>query len=124
VHTSDVRGAGTDAAVSVQLFGPAGASSGQHELLAGPGAFERARVDRFSLVLQDVGPLQKLAIGHDGSGSSSAWHLEKVVVTPEGGKVRGRPPAGWLGCRRAWRLWPWKRSPCRRLAQCRSGPLR
>jgi hypothetical protein len=104
-----MRGAGTDAAVFVQLFGAGGASSGQHELLAGPEYFTRARVDRFSLVLRDVGPLQKLAIGHDGTGSSSAWHLDKVVVTAEGGQVGSR------ACCKACQLC-WQEQPCTLLA--------
>jgi hypothetical protein len=95
VHTSDVRGAGTDAAVFVNLHGASGGSSGPQELLAGPEAFERARLDTFRLQLRHVGELRKLAVGHDGSGSSSAWHLAKVVVTEEGGEVGGA--GGWGG---------------------------
>lgn len=97
MHTSDVRGAGTDAAVFVNLYGASGGSSGPQELLAGPEAFERARLDSFRLQLRHVGELRKLAVGHDSSGSSSAWHLAKVVVVEEGGQVRGRGEYGLLG---------------------------
>lgn len=43
VRTSDVRGAGTDAGVSVMLVGEGG-SSGWHNLLANGSTFERGQV--------------------------------------------------------------------------------
>ena len=29
----------------------------------------------------DVGKLQKIHIGHDGTGLFSGWHLEKVAIS-------------------------------------------
>lgn len=78
-HTSDVRGAGTDAAVFAELIGSSGATSGRKQLVsAAPDAFERGKVDEFRLRCQHLGELARLRIGHDGRGAHPAWGLLKV----------------------------------------------
>lgn len=48
--TSDMRGAGTDAGVYVELIDNAGASSGRKSLVtSAPDAFERGKRDEFSI---------------------------------------------------------------------------
>ena len=47
----------------------------------------------FCLQMEDVGDtIEKLRIGHDGSGFGAGWHLEKVEVRKlqESGKVTCR----------------------------------
>ena len=45
--------------------------------------FERAMTDHFEFKLPDLGELERLEIGHDGSGIGAGWFLDKVVVTLE-----------------------------------------
>lgn len=79
IYTSDVRGAGTDAGVYVELIDSDAATSGRKQLLSpAPDAFERGKVDEFNLKCQALGDLAKLRIGHDGKGARPAWHLSKV----------------------------------------------
>ena len=40
--------------------------------------FERGSVDIFRMDIDDVGPLTKLRIGHNGKGSRPQWFLDKV----------------------------------------------
>lgn len=68
-YTSDLRGAGTDATVFVELNGKAG-SSPPHSLIA-PGSasdsFGRGQIDSFTLQLPELGELQSLTIGRTAS---------------------------------------------------------
>ena len=64
-------------------------------------AFERGKIDQFTIEskLGQLGELRGVVVNHDGSGMSSEWLLEKVVVTPPG---RGALPVcfradRWLG---------------------------
>lgn len=36
--------------------------------------------DVFSLEAVDLGPLEKVIVGHNGSGIGSGWYLEKLIV--------------------------------------------
>lgn len=82
VKTSDVRGAGTDAAVFLTIQG-ATASTGPHILEAhSRKCFERDQLDRFTLDnLPDVTPLTQIRVSHDAAGFGAAWHLEYVKIT-------------------------------------------
>ena len=66
-YTSDLRGAGTDATVFVELTGKLD-SSPRHSLIA-PGSasdsFGRGQTDTFTLQLPELGVLQSLTIGRD-----------------------------------------------------------
>lgn len=78
-RTSDLRGAGSDASVHVELFDTAGASSGLQQLPAtSASAFQRGSVDTFSLQCCALGELARLGIRHDGSGSHPGWHLQQA----------------------------------------------
>eukprot|EP00727_Mastigamoeba_balamuthi_P010665 m51a1_g6220 hypothetical protein (2032) ;mRNA; r:217273-223689 len=80
-HTGNVRGAGTDANVFVVLTGALG-SSGRRPLAArGKNLFERSSVDEFAVQCADLGELRSLTVGHDNSGASAGWFLDKVVVS-------------------------------------------
>ena len=43
--------------------------------------FERKKIDEFQIEALDLGELTRVRIGHDNSGSSAAWFLDKVVIT-------------------------------------------
>ena len=79
VHTGNIRGAGTDANVNIELIGEKD-FTGMFKLENSKDNFEKGKIDVFKFNLADVGPLQKIRIGHDNKGLSSAWFLDKVVV--------------------------------------------
>eukprot|EP01121_Diplochlamys_sp_Union-15-3_P013545 TRINITY_DN4215_c0_g1_i1.p1 TRINITY_DN4215_c0_g1~~TRINITY_DN4215_c0_g1_i1.p1 ORF type:complete len:964 (-),score=265.67 TRINITY_DN4215_c0_g1_i1:44-2935(-) len=79
VLTGDRRGAGTDANVSITLYGEHG-DSGSHKLENNQNNFERNKTDVFSLDCVSLGNLTKIRIGHDDSGIGSGWFLDKVIV--------------------------------------------
>lgn len=82
VHTGDKRGAGTDANVYIILHGERG-DTGKRPLESSGNNFERGKIDTFGIETLDVGELQKITIGHDGSGFGSGWFLDNVVVRDE-----------------------------------------
>ncbi|KAF6256823.1 hypothetical protein COO60DRAFT_1640423 [Scenedesmus sp. NREL 46B-D3] len=82
VKTSDVRGAGTDANVTVTVIGSAG-SSGPHKLESSKNDFERGSCCCFELDAA-VGEVQALRIGHDNTGLGPSWHLQEVLVSSAG----------------------------------------
>ena len=59
LHTSDVRGAGTDADVWLTLSGDNG-SADEIKLYTGPQNFARAAADKFSFKAKDVGANKRL----------------------------------------------------------------
>eukprot|EP00878_Enallax_costatus_P043853 GHUV01051949.1.p1 GENE.GHUV01051949.1~~GHUV01051949.1.p1 ORF type:complete len:660 (+),score=218.20 GHUV01051949.1:276-2255(+) len=81
-RTSDIVGGGTDAAVYIELIGSNGSTSGlQHLQPTGPHTFDQGRVDEFRIRCEALGDLAQLRIGHDGTGSHPAWHIQQVEVT-------------------------------------------
>ena len=42
--------------------------------------FKRNAVDKFILELEDVGPIEKIRIGHDNAGMGSGWHVDRVEI--------------------------------------------
>ena len=82
MKTGDVRGAGTDANVFVQLFGQNG-DSGERKLESSGNNFERGHTDVFGIEAVDLGELTRLRVGHDGSGFGSGWFLDNIVVKEE-----------------------------------------
>jgi hypothetical protein len=64
VHTSDIRGAGTDANVHLLVFGTLG-DSGQQPLENSANNFERNKADVFHFQCPDLGAVQRIQIGHD-----------------------------------------------------------
>lgn len=81
VHTSNVKGAGTDANVHIDIIGSTG-SSGVRLLLSGEkDLFAKGQVDNFTLAIPVcLGVLCELRIWHDGKGIASGWHLNHAVV--------------------------------------------
>lgn len=99
VVTSDIRGAGTDANVFIQLYGERN-DSGRHDLKfskTNKNKFETGQTDVFDVKVSDVGDLRKIKIGHDGSGFGDGWHLKEVIVdAPKLGKRWKFPCNRWF----------------------------
>lgn len=89
IYTSDLKGAGTDADVSVVFLGDAGTSGERLKLPATQEAFERGSCDEFALEAPDVGSVKTLRIGHNNTGPSPSWHLDRVEL-----EVLGVPGQG------------------------------
>ena len=82
METSDIKYAGTDANVYVDIFGHH-KNTGKIELKSSrtnKNKFEQGKIDYFEITGVDVGEIEKLRIGHDNSGLGAAWHLKEVVV--------------------------------------------
>ena len=81
VFTADVAHAGTDANVSILLYGANG-DTGQRQLTKKfVNLFERGKVDDFKIEALDLGQLTRLRIEHDNKGFGAGWMLEKVDIT-------------------------------------------
>ncbi len=81
VYTGDVKSAGTDANVSIVIFGENGDTGKRQLSKKFRDLFERNQVDDFKIEAVDLGNLTKLHIEHDNKGFGAGWFLDKVVVT-------------------------------------------
>lgn len=82
MFTSDLRGAGTDANVTLQVHGTEG-SSPPIPLGDNIANFERGECDVFRGVLIPTsvgGALEAMTVSHDGSNPYPEWHLERVEL--------------------------------------------
>ena len=104
VHTADVKYAGTDANVFVELLGANG-NSGRRPLSTSRDNFERGKKDVFFLEMPDLGELSAIKIGHDNAGLGPGWCLDRVIVSDEDApgeatvfdaSVKGKPGGRWL----------------------------
>lgn len=98
VFTGDVRGAGTDSKVYVEMFGGRTGDESSGRLVLKGGEFERAVVDRIQVESgKMISPLSRLLVGHDNGGMSPGWFLDKIVVeTPSIGMKQTFPCGRWL----------------------------
>lgn len=102
VKTADRRDAGTDANVYITLFGKGGLRSESRILDNSQDNFERNKLDKFDLRLENVDEVDYLVIGHDNTGDRPGWFLESVSVarndprSPRMFHVNGRPDGRWL----------------------------
>jgi PLAT/LH2 domain len=80
IKTSDVDSAGTDANVWLMLIGANGQTRPVMLTQSGVNNFERGREDHFDFEEADVGPLERLVIGHDSAGEKSGWHFDYIKV--------------------------------------------
>ncbi len=94
-YTGDKRNAGTDARVYILMHGKNSTSS---QIFLGDGKFEKQSVDRFIAdTSAEFSPLTALDIGHDNSGMSSGWYLDKAVIKcPSTGITQTFPCNNWL----------------------------
>ncbi|GLC54185.1 hypothetical protein PLESTB_000832700 [Pleodorina starrii] len=95
VHTSDLKNAGTDAGVWIELLGDQVTSGRQALIDTSKDTFERAQVDDFRVVCAELGPLRAVRVWHDGKGKP--WHLDLVVVTAPSGEKYYFQWGNWLG---------------------------
>ncbi|KAJ8050374.1 Lipoxygenase-likey domain-containing protein 1 [Holothuria leucospilota] len=79
IFTGKKRGAGTDANVSITIFGEGG-DSGERRLKSSKNNFERGQEDQFAIESYPLGPLKKIRIGHDNSMVGAGWFLDKVII--------------------------------------------
>ncbi|XP_036382736.1 lipoxygenase homology domain-containing protein 1-like [Megalops cyprinoides] len=79
IWTSDVKGAGTDAPVSMQIYGEKGKSD-EMRLDNNSDNFEQAQLDKFMIELPDLGRLLKVRIWHDKRNPFAGWHLDKLTL--------------------------------------------
>jgi hypothetical protein len=92
-------GAGTDANVSVILFGELGDSGTlplrqSNHLL---NKFERGQTDTFKVHCKKLGSLSRVRIGHDNKHPAAGWFLDEVVVQQRSiGRVWYFPCMKWL----------------------------
>ncbi|NWI83337.1 LOXH1 protein, partial [Dryoscopus gambensis] len=87
VVTGDVRAAGTNAKVFMQIYG----ETGKTELIIlenRSNNFERGATDIFKREAADVGKIYKIRIGHDGTGIGDGWFLESVTLKRLSGKAK------------------------------------
>ncbi|KAJ9527245.1 hypothetical protein QJQ45_025481 [Haematococcus lacustris] len=117
VFTSDIRGAGTDARVSITMFGANGLDTGKLLLENSRNNFERGQLysavkqvwtenllttppmqmDVFFITFANLGPVTAVEIEHDNSGAAPGWHCEQVVVVDETANARYAFPCDrWL----------------------------
>ncbi len=81
VYTGNIKNAGTDAGVYLQIFGTKTASTlmqldnknGNNKKL-----FEAGSCDKFDKNLPDIGKPAQIIIGHNNKGLFPGWFLEKV----------------------------------------------
>ena len=79
VHTSDIRFAGTDSNVFLEMHGSKG-SMGERKLEDRRNLFERGAIDNFKFQASDIGDIEKIIVRHDNSGLGPDWHLKQIVV--------------------------------------------
>uniref|UniRef100_I3JKU2 Lipoxygenase homology PLAT domains 1 n=1 Tax=Oreochromis niloticus TaxID=8128 RepID=I3JKU2_ORENI len=79
IWTSDVKGAGTDAQVFLQIYGEKGKSD-EMKLENNSDSFEQGQVDKFMIEMPDIGRLLKLRIWHEKRHPFAGWHLGKVTL--------------------------------------------
>ncbi|XP_013416715.1 lipoxygenase homology domain-containing protein 1 isoform X2 [Lingula anatina] len=79
IWTGDVRGAGTDANVFMQMYGETGKTE-EYKLDNKTNNFEQGMIEKFKIEAADIGPLVKIRIGHDGAGAFAGWFLDKVLI--------------------------------------------
>jgi len=84
VYTSNIKHAGTDANITMQVFGKTKDNENADDHLdfqpkTTDDMFEKADVDRFGFELVDIGEPYKLIVECDSAGWGADWHLDKVV---------------------------------------------
>nr|XP_016847361.1 PREDICTED: lipoxygenase homology domain-containing protein 1-like [Anolis carolinensis] len=77
IWTSDIKGAGTDAPIFLQIYGDKGKSD-EMKLDNKSDNFEAGQTDKFMIELPDFGILYKIRIWHEKRSPFAGWHLDKV----------------------------------------------
>jgi lipoxygenase homology domain-containing protein 1 len=77
IYTSDIANSGTDAHVTMVMYGDKGKTD-EVELKSKKDLFERGKCDEIKIELEDVGQPFKVRIQHDNSGKAPGWHLDRI----------------------------------------------
>nr|XP_004656868.2 lipoxygenase homology domain-containing protein 1 isoform X2 [Jaculus jaculus] len=100
IKTGDLSGASTDSKVYIKLYGEKSDTIKQILLVSDNNLkdyFERGRVDEFTLETLNIGTINRLVIGHDGTGMHAGWFLGSVQIrVPRQGKQYTFPANRWL----------------------------
>ncbi|XP_018651766.1 putative loxhd1 [Schistosoma mansoni] len=80
ITTANVKRAGTDCSINLQIFGTNGVTN-CYILEKTSNRFAQGITDNISLEMEDVGKLLKMRIGHDNQGKNKHWNLSCVEVT-------------------------------------------
>ncbi|XP_013396607.1 lipoxygenase homology domain-containing protein 1 isoform X2 [Lingula anatina] len=82
ITTSPIENSGTDARVTVTVFGETGDTGPLPLGQPGLGHFESGKVDEFKIFVdpEKVGKITKLRLEHDNSSSAPGWHVGKIVL--------------------------------------------
>jgi len=99
IATSDIRCAGTDADVMIEVRGATGVL-GQSALESGSDDLERGRTDHFLVKGPDsIGPIESVRIWHANNGAlGNDWHLAQVQVCDCRAEKPLRSDSCVLGC--------------------------
>ncbi|TKC40963.1 hypothetical protein EI555_011224, partial [Monodon monoceros] len=100
LKTGDVPGASTDSTVYIKLYGDKSDTIKQDLLVSDNNLkdyFERGQVDEFTLETLNIGPINRLVIGHDNTGMNASWFLGSIQIhVPRQGKQYIFPANRWL----------------------------
>ncbi|XP_077987437.1 lipoxygenase homology domain-containing protein 1-like [Glandiceps talaboti] len=101
VKTGKEKDGGTDADVWIYVYGERG-DSGKRWLSKNVykgsrlNLFKKGKTDSFSLKAVDLGPIQKVKIGHGSDKKSDKWFLKHVIVNTPDGTLYYFPCENWL----------------------------
>jgi len=81
VYTSDEKGAGTDAHISIALMG----TKDKSEIISlshsdKKNKFEQGKIDTFVLDCADLGDITSITLITDGKGAGAKWKVNKVEI--------------------------------------------
>lgn len=97
IFTGDIKYAGTDAKVYVELFGGKNGEESSGKIMLNGGKFEKGNIDKITIQAKMLSPLSKILVGHDNSGNNPGWFLDKIEVeTPTVGMKQVFPCERWL----------------------------
>ncbi|KAF5899708.1 lipoxygenase homology domain-containing protein 1, partial [Clarias magur] len=79
IFTSDMKGAGTDAQIFIQVYGEKGKSD-EIKLETKSDGFNQGQCDKFLILMPEIGKIRKLRIWHEKRHPFSGWHLGRVTL--------------------------------------------
>ncbi|KAM7540990.1 hypothetical protein Aperf_G00000044779 [Anoplocephala perfoliata] len=105
ITTGAYVGSGTTSQVFLLLRGDKGNSgiiplndASYKNGVSGKKKFQSGSTDNFLISVPDIGELKDIRLGHDNSGSSPTWYVERVEVeSPETGSIIEFPCNQWIG---------------------------
>ncbi|XP_042637316.1 lipoxygenase homology domain-containing protein 1 [Orycteropus afer afer] len=79
VWTTDLKKAGTNSPIFIQLYGKRGRTD---EILLNPNNkwFKPGKIEKFTIEIPDLGMFYKIRVWHDKRSPGSGWHLERMTL--------------------------------------------